>query len=87
MISNVISEKYDLEDNTFTNNLINILMAITTILLLLIIFNAPLFVKVFISGFDGETLYLAVRLLKQMNFLYILLELQHYHPYDNDPIT
>lgn len=87
MISNVISEKYDLEDNTFTNNLMNILMAITTILLLLIIFNAPLFVKVFVSGFDGETLDLAVRLLKQMNFLYILLELQHYHPYDNDPIT
>lgn len=48
------------EGNKYTNNLINILLALCTVLFALgLIFAEPL-VKVFASGFEGETLELAI---------------------------
>lgn len=52
------------ESSRFTNNLINILVVISTILFIFgLIFTAPL-VKLFASGFEGETLELAVKFTK-----------------------
>lgn len=52
------------ESNKYTNNLINILMLICTLFFLFgVIFAAPI-VKLFAAGFEGETLYLAIKFTK-----------------------
>lgn len=49
------------EGNRYTNNLVNILLVICTVFFVFgLIFTVPL-VKLFASGFEGETLDLAVR--------------------------
>ena len=57
-----IEEKYgEKEGERYTNNLVNILLVICTgIVIFGLLFTKPL-VKVFASGFEGETLELAVR--------------------------
>lgn len=49
------------EGNKFTNNLINIILIICTLLIALGLFFAAPIVKVFAAGFEGDTLALAVR--------------------------
>ncbi|WP_094549326.1 murein biosynthesis integral membrane protein MurJ [Petroclostridium xylanilyticum] len=50
------------EANRYTNNLVNVLIVICTIIVILgLLFTNPI-VKVFASGFEGETLALAVKL-------------------------
>lgn len=61
MYSNIIKEYGEEEGHKFTSNLINVLLIICTILMILgLIFTTPL-VKLFASGFSGETLNLAVK--------------------------
>lgn len=57
-----IANDYGVEEgNLFTNNLINILMVVCTIIVILgIVFTEPI-VKMFALGFKGETLKLAIK--------------------------
>lgn len=57
-----ISQKYgDSEGNRYTNNLVNILILLCTLIVILgISFTGPI-VKLFASGFEGNTLSLAIR--------------------------
>ncbi len=49
------------EGNIYTNNLVNILLALSSVLFIFgLIFTAPL-VKLFASGFEGETFKVAIR--------------------------
>lgn len=49
------------EGNRYTNNLVNILLLICTVLFVFCLIFTVLLVKLFASGFEGETLALAVR--------------------------
>ena len=61
MFSNIVHSGGEQEGNKFTNNLINIILIICTILIALgLIFTVPI-VKAFAAGFEGDTLALAVR--------------------------
>ena len=61
MYSN-IEEEFSLEEaNKYTSNLINVLMIICTILILFSLIFTEGVVKVFASGFEGETFTVAVR--------------------------
>ncbi|NLM26524.1 MAG: murein biosynthesis integral membrane protein MurJ [Firmicutes bacterium] len=64
MYSKIVKE-HDLEaGNEYTNNLINVLMIISTVIVVIgLIFTEPI-VKLFAAGFTGETLALAVRFTK-----------------------
>lgn len=61
MYSQIEQECGEKEGNRYTNNLVNILIAVCTIVIIFgLSFTKPL-VKIFASGFQGETLDLAVR--------------------------
>lgn len=61
MYSKIESSEGSKEGNRYTNNLINIILFLCTLMLVFgLIFAVPL-VKIFASGFEGETLDLAVR--------------------------
>lgn len=61
MYSKIEKENGFIEGIKFTNNLINILIIISTIILILgIIFSEPI-VKLFASGFEGSTLSLTIK--------------------------
>src|SRR5690606_26414608 len=60
MYNKIAKEGGDLSANKFTNNLINlIIVGSTLIIIFTLIFTKPI-VKLFASGFDNETLGLAV---------------------------
>lgn len=61
MYSKIKQEKGDLEGEKFTNNLISFFIIISSILVIILqIFTEPV-VKVFASGFEGNTLDLAIK--------------------------
>lgn len=61
MYSKVENKKGTEEANRFTNNLINTLLIICTVLVAIgLVFTSPL-VKLFASGFEGETLSMAIK--------------------------
>lgn len=49
------------EGNRYTNNLINILLILSSIIVMFGLLYTDKFVKIFASGFEGETLALAIR--------------------------
>ncbi len=60
MYNKITQEKGDFSANKFTNNLINFIIVVSTLIILFtLIYTAPI-VKLFASGFDDETLGLAV---------------------------
>ena len=64
MYSNIEKKYGEKEGNRYTNNLVNILLVLCTIILIFgLIFTEPL-VKIFAKGFEGETLTLAVSFTK-----------------------
>ncbi len=61
MFSNILHNKGETEANSFTNNTLNIVMAICTAICFFgLIFTSPI-VKIFASGFEGEVLNLTVK--------------------------
>jgi putative peptidoglycan lipid II flippase len=80
--TNIAKNEGDINANRFTSNIINILIIITTILIMIVlVFTEPV-VKVFASGFTGETLVLAVRLTRISIFsLYFIALLNVLIPY------
>lgn len=61
MYSSIERNNGEAEANKFTNNLINILLALCSIIVILgLLYTEPI-VKIFASGFKGETLILAVQ--------------------------
>lgn len=64
MYSNIESNYGIKESYRFTNNLINILLIICTIIVIIGLLFTEQIVKIFASGFEGETLALAVRFTK-----------------------
>lgn len=64
MYSNIIQVDGEIEANKFTNNLINILMVICTIIILLGLLFTDQIVRIFASGFEVETLSLTVKFTK-----------------------
>lgn len=64
LYSKIVNEQGSKEGTKYTNNLINILMVLCTVIVIFgIIFTEPI-VKLFASGFEGETLALAIRFTK-----------------------
>lgn len=64
MFSQIREKHGDSEANKFTNNIINILLLISTVLVVIgLIFTEPI-VKLFASGFKGQTLAMAIRFTK-----------------------
>lgn len=64
MYSKIIQDNGEIEANRFTNNLINILIALCTIIVLVGLLFTDQIVKVFASGFQGETFALTVQFTK-----------------------
>ncbi len=64
MFSQIREKHGDSEANKFTSNIINILLLISTVLVVIgLIFTEPI-VKLFASGFKGQTLTMAIRFTK-----------------------
>jgi len=64
MFSQIREKHGDSEANKFTSNIINILLLISTVLVVVgLIFTEPI-VKLFASGFKGQTLAMAIRFTK-----------------------
>jgi putative peptidoglycan lipid II flippase len=64
MYSKILNEKSVAEADRFTNNIINFVLIISTLMIIgTQLFTIPI-VKLFASGFQGETLYLATRFTK-----------------------
>ncbi|MBC7195888.1 MAG: murein biosynthesis integral membrane protein MurJ [Deferribacterales bacterium] len=64
MFSQIREKHGDEEANKFTSNIVNILLLISTVLVVFgLIFTEPI-VKLFASGFKGETLAMAIRFTK-----------------------
>ncbi len=61
MYSNIERNQGEAEANRFTNNLINILLALCSVLIIFGLLFTDQIVKVFASGFSGDTLILAVQ--------------------------
>ncbi|MBU5294093.1 murein biosynthesis integral membrane protein MurJ [Anaerosalibacter bizertensis] len=62
---NELEQKYgEKESNKFTNNLVNLLLILCTIIVILGLIFTEQIVKIFASGFEGETLALAVQFTK-----------------------
>ncbi len=62
---NEVEQRYgEKESNRFTNNLINLLIILCTIIVILGLLFTEQLVRVFASGFEGETLALAVQFTK-----------------------
>lgn len=57
----VINKEGDVKSHQFTSNVINILMIICTIMIAIVLIFTKQIVLVFASGFDGETLRIAVQ--------------------------
>lgn len=57
----VINKEGDVQSHQFTSNVINILMIICTIMIAIVLIFTKQIVLVFASGFDGETLRIAVQ--------------------------
>jgi len=64
MYSKIEQDSGTKEANKYTNNLVNILLVICTVIIALGLIFTEQIVKVFASGFEGETLALAVRFTK-----------------------
>lgn len=64
MYSKIIKNEGEIEANRFTNNLINILMVICTLIILMGLVFTEQLVKMLAYGFEGKTLDLAVRFTK-----------------------
>lgn len=64
MYSNISRNEGEIEANKFTNNLINILLVTCSIIVLFGLLYTDQIVKIFASGFEGDTLALTVRLTK-----------------------
>ena len=64
MYTNIVNEKGVKAGNRYTNNLINILMVLCTVIVVIGLFFTKPIVKLFASGFAGETLELAVQFTK-----------------------
>lgn len=64
MYSKILQDGGELEANRFTNNLINILLVICTIIIVFGLIFTDQIVKIFASGFEGETLALTVQFTK-----------------------
>jgi len=61
LYSKIVQNHGEKRGNTYTSNLVNILVAISTLIVLVgLIFTTPI-VKLFASGFEGNTLNLAVQ--------------------------
>lgn len=61
MFSKIVHSDGEQEGNRFTNNLINIVLIICTLLIILGIYFATPIVRAFAAGFEGDTLALAVK--------------------------
>lgn len=64
MYSRVLQDDGEIEANRFTSNLINIIIMICSIIVFIGILFTNQIVRIFASGFDGETLVLTVRFTK-----------------------
>lgn len=64
MYSKIEQDEGELEANKYTNNLVNILIIICTIILVFGQVFTTQIVKTFASGFEGETLLLAIKITK-----------------------
>lgn len=64
MYSNIEQEYGEEEGNKYTNNLVNILMIICTVIIFFGLLFTNQIVKIFALGFEGETLTLAVQFTK-----------------------
>lgn len=62
IFSQVLKEDGEEKANDFTNNVINLLMLISSIIVIAVLFFTEPIVKTFASGFEGETLSLAISL-------------------------
>lgn len=60
----IIKDEGEVEANRFTNNLINILIILCTIIIIVCFLFTEQIVKIFASGFEGETLALTVQFTK-----------------------
>lgn len=60
--SSILEEKGTEQANRFTNNVINLLIIFCTIIVVFVVLYTSPIVKLFASGFEGETLILAVNL-------------------------
>ncbi len=64
MYTRISQEQGNKSADRFTNNLVNVLLAVCTVIVLIVLAFAGPIVRVFASGFEGETLDLAVKLTK-----------------------
>jgi putative peptidoglycan lipid II flippase len=64
LYTNILQKEKQIEANDFMNNIITILLIICTVIIAIVFPFAEKVVKLFASGFEGETLKLAVRLSK-----------------------
>ncbi|MFJ1626529.1 murein biosynthesis integral membrane protein MurJ [Marinilactibacillus psychrotolerans] len=62
IFSQVLQEDGEEKANDFTNNVINLLMLISSIIVIAVLFFSGPIVKIFASGFEGKTLSLAISL-------------------------
>jgi putative peptidoglycan lipid II flippase len=61
LYSRILTEQGQLEANKYTNNLSNALLLLASIIVAIVLFFTQPIVKLFASGFSGETLELAIR--------------------------
>lgn len=64
MYSKILQNDGASESNRFTSNLINILLVLSTVVIVIGLLFTEQIVRVFATGFEGETLSLAIRLTK-----------------------
>jgi putative peptidoglycan lipid II flippase len=62
--SSLKKEKNDIEANKFTSNVVNFILLVCTIIIITVLFNTAPVVKLFASGFEGETLLLTIRFIR-----------------------
>lgn len=60
MYSSILKEKGEVSANRFTNNLISFVMIISTVIVAIVLLFPYPIVKLFASGFSGDTLHLSV---------------------------
>ena len=60
LYSRILTEQGQLEANKYTNNLSNALLLLASIIVAIVLFFTQPIVKLFASGFSGETLELAI---------------------------
>lgn len=80
--TNISKEKGNVVADNFTGNLTNILILVTTLLIITVLVLTEPVVKIFASGFTGETLQLAIRLTRiSILSLYFIALLNIFIPY------